>query len=94
MSNELLLWIGFHIFILLMLALDIGVFHKRAHVISVKEALWWSAFWIALACIFAYGIWYYRSTVQATEFMTAYVIEKSLSVDNLFIFLKIGRAHV
>ncbi len=89
MSNELLLWIGFHIFILIMLALDIGVFHRKAHVISVKEALWWSAFWIGLACIFAIGIWFYRSTVQATEFMTAYVVEKSLSVDNLFIFLTI-----
>jgi len=89
MSNELLLWIGFHIFILIMLALDIGVFHRKAHVISVKEALWWSAFWIGLACIFAMGIWFYRSTVQATEFMTAYVVEKSLSVDNLFIFLTI-----
>ncbi|MFM7544066.1 MAG: TerC family protein [Ignavibacteria bacterium] len=89
MSNELLLWIGFHIFILIMLALDIGVFHKKAHVISVKEALWWSAFWIGLACLFAVGMWFYKSNVQATEFMTAYVIEKSLSVDNLFIFLTI-----
>ena len=89
MSNELLLWIGFHIFILIMLALDIGVFHKKAHVISVKEALWWSAFWIGLACLFAAGMWFYKSNVQATEFMTAYVIEKSLSVDNLFIFLTI-----
>jgi len=89
MSNELLLWIGFHIFILIMLALDIGVFHKKAHVISVKEALWWSAFWIGLACLFAVGMWFYKSNVQATEFITAYVIEKSLSVDNLFIFLTI-----
>ena len=89
MSIELYLWVGFHIFILIMLALDIGVFHKKAHVISVKEALWWSAFWIGLACVFAMGIWFYRSTLQATEFLTAYVVEKSLSVDNLFIFLTI-----
>lgn len=89
MSNEQYLWIGFHVFILIMLALDIGVFHKKAHAVSVKEALWWSAFWIALAGIFAIGIFYFRSTIQATEFLTAYVIEKSLSVDNLFIFLTI-----
>ncbi|MBM4150848.1 MAG: TerC family protein [Ignavibacteria bacterium] len=89
MSNELLLWISFHTFILIMLALDIGVFHKKAHVISVKEALWWSAFWIGLACLFGVGIWFYKSNVQATEFVTAYVIEKSLSVDNLFVFLAI-----
>jgi len=89
MSNELLLWIGFHIFILIMLALDIGIFHKKAHVISVKEALWWSAFWIGLACLFALGIWFYKSNVQATEFVTAYIIEKSLSIDNLFVFLTI-----
>jgi tellurite resistance protein TerC len=72
-----------------MLALDIGVFHKKAHAVSVKEALWWSAFWIALAGLFAVGIFFFRSTVQATEFVTAYIIEKSLSVDNLFIFLTI-----
>ncbi len=89
MSNEQYLWIGFHIFILIMLALDIGVFHKKAHAVSVKEALWWSAFWIALAGLFAVGIFFLRSTVQATEFLTAYIIEKSLSVDNLFIFLTI-----
>ena len=89
MSNEQYLWIGFHIFILIMLALDIGVFHKKAHAISVKEALWWSAFWIGLAGAFAVGIYFLRSTVQATEFLTAYIIEKSLSVDNLFIFLTI-----
>ncbi len=72
-----------------MLALDIGVFHKKAHAISVKEALMWSAFWIALAGLFALGVFFFRSTVQATEFVTAYIIEKSLSVDNLFIFLTI-----
>lgn len=89
MSNEQYLWVGFHIFILIMLALDIGVFHKKAHAISVKEALSWSAFWIVLSGLFAVGIYFLRSTVQATEFVTAYLIEKSLSVDNLFIFLTI-----
>ena len=89
MSNEQYLWVGFHIFILIMLALDIGVFHKKAHAISVKEALSWSAFWIALSGLFAVGIYFLLSTVQATEFVTAYLIEKSLSVDNLFIFLTI-----
>lgn len=89
MSNEQYLWVGFHIFILIMLALDIGVFHKKAHAVSVKEALLWSAFWIAFSGLFAIGIYFLRSTVQATEFVTAYLIEKSLSVDNLFIFLTI-----
>ena len=89
MSNETLLWIGFHVFILFMLALDIGVFHKKAHAISVKEALWWSLFWIALSGAFAVGLYFFRSPVSSTEFATAYIIEKSLSVDNLFIFLTI-----
>jgi tellurite resistance protein TerC len=87
--NETLLWIGFHIFILAMLALDIGVFHRKAHAVSVREALWWSVVWIGISLLFCGGIWLFRSPGAATEFATAYVIEKSLSVDNLFVFLTI-----
>jgi len=89
MINDTFLWISFHVFILLMLAIDIGIFHKRAHTISVKEALGWSALWISLSALFAIGIAYFKSPIAATEFATAYIIEKSLSVDNLFIFLTI-----
>lgn len=89
MVNDTFLWISFHVFILLMLAIDIGIFHKRAHAIAVKEALGWSALWISLSALFAIGIAYFKSPIAATEFATAYIIEKSLSVDNLFIFLTI-----
>jgi len=72
-----------------MLALDLGVFHRKAHVIKFKEALAWSAIWIALALIFNVGIYFWRGPETALEFLTGYLIEKSLSVDNLFVFLLI-----
>lgn len=87
MSQEILLWVGFHIFVLIMLVLDIGVFHRKSHEISVKEALLWSILWIGLAVIFDIGVWYYSTDQRALEFATGYIIEKSLSVDNLFVFL-------
>jgi tellurite resistance protein TerC len=72
-----------------MLALDLGVFHRKAHVIKIKEALLWSGFWIALALLFNLGIYFWRGPETALEFLTGYLIEKSLSVDNLFVFLLI-----
>lgn len=87
MSQELLLWIGFHVFVFIMLILDIGVFHRRSHEVSVKEALLWSLLWIGLAIAFNVGIWHYSTQQRALEFATGYIIEKSLSVDNLFVFL-------
>lgn len=82
-------WIGFIIFIFIMLALDLFVFHKKDTVVRVKEALLWSAFWIALALVFNIGIYIFYDHTKAMEFFTAYVLEKSLSVDNLFVFIMI-----
>ena len=80
-------WAGFIGFVLLMLALDLGVFHRKSHEIKIKEALIWSAVWIALALCFNYGIYVFMGKEKAVEFLTGYVIEKSLSIDNLFVFI-------
>lgn len=82
-------WIGFIAFVLLMLALDLGVFHRKSHEVKIKEALIWSAVWISIALLFNYGIYVYMGEVKAIEFLTGYVIEKSLSIDNLFVFIMI-----
>jgi len=82
-------WAAFIVFILIMLALDLFVFHKKDSVVKVKEALLWSAFWIALALIFNVGIYFYAGKQIAFDFFTAYLLEKSLSVDNLFVFILI-----
>jgi tellurite resistance protein TerC len=83
------LWIGFNVFVLGMLALDLGVFHRNAHKVSLREALGWSVVWISLALIFNAGIYYFWGTEKALEFLAGYLIEKSLSVDNIFVFLMI-----
>jgi TerC family integral membrane protein len=88
-SDRLLLWIAFNVFVLGMLAVDLGIFHRKAHAVSIKEATTWSVVWIALAMIFNLGIYYTWGQEKALEFLTGYVIEKSLSVDNLFVFLMI-----
>lgn len=82
-------WIGFNVFVLLMLALDLGVFNRKAHVVSVKEALIWSGIWVSLALVFNGLIYYWFGEHKAIEFLTGYVIEKSLSVDNIFVFVLI-----
>lgn len=82
-------WIGFIIFVFIMLLLDLGVFHKKNSVVKVKEALAWSLFWISLAMVFNAGIYYILGKEKAVEFFTGYVLEKSLSVDNLFVFILI-----
>jgi len=89
MSNQVLPWVLFNIFVLVMLALDLGVFHRKAHVVKIKEALIWSAVWIALALLFNVGVYYWRGPQIALEFLTGYLLEKSLSVDNVFVFLLI-----
>ena len=78
-------WIGFHVFVFAMLALDLGVINKKDHEISIKESLSWTAVWIILAMIFNYGIYHYLGKVAASEFLTGYILEKSLSVDNIFV---------
>jgi tellurite resistance protein TerC len=87
--ERLILWIAFNVFVLGMLALDLGIFHRKAHAVSIKEASIWSAVWILLALIFNLGIYFVWGQEKALEFLTGYVIEKSLSVDNLFVFLMI-----
>jgi tellurite resistance protein TerC len=74
-----------------MLVLDLGVFHRRAHTVKFREALAWSVAWIALAAIFAVVVFFWHGRTPALEFVTGYVIELSLSVDNLFVFLLIFR---
>lgn len=82
-------WIGFIVFVIIMLMLDLGVFHKKDTEVKVKEAILWSIFWISLALIFNVGIYFLFGKAQALDFFTAYVLEKSLSVDNLFVFILI-----
>jgi tellurite resistance protein TerC len=88
-SDRIFLWIAFNVFVLGMLAVDLGVFHRKAHSVSIKEATTWSLVWISLAMIFNLGIYFAWGPEKALEFLTGYVIEKSLSVDNLFVFLMI-----
>ncbi len=89
MEVSILFWIGFHVFIFTMLALDLGVFNKKAHKIEVREALIWSGVWISLALIFNVFVLAEFGSDRALEFFTAYVIEYSLSVDNIFVFILI-----
>lgn len=84
-----LTWGGFLVFILVMLALDLGVFHKRAHTVSVKEAAAWSVVWLLLAGLFNVGVYALFGAERALEFATGYVLEKALAVDNIFVFVVI-----
>jgi TerC family integral membrane protein len=85
------LWLGFNLFVLLALALDLGVFHRKAHKIKIREAAFWSAVWIALALAFGYFVWHWYGAQRGMEYFTGYVIEKALSIDNLFVFLVLFR---
>ena len=87
----LFFWILFNLFIIAMLALDLGVLNRRAHVVGLREALAWSGLWIALAGAFAVIVFFWHGRPEALQFVTGYVIEIALSVDNLFIFLVIFR---
>jgi tellurite resistance protein TerC len=86
-----LFWILFNLFVLAMLALDLVVFHRRAHTVKFREALMWSGLWIALAAVFAVIVYFWHGRGASLEFTTGYVIELSLSIDNLFVFLLIFR---
>jgi len=86
MSEHPWLWVGFHLFVFAMLALDLGVFHRKAHVVSFRESLTWTVVWISLALLFNLGIWHFRGEQPALEFLTGYLIEYSLSMDNVFVF--------
>lgn len=80
-------WIGFIILVIILLALDMFVFNKKGEVVKVKKALWLSAFWISLALLFNVGVYFAFGKTAALEFFTAYLIEESLSIDNLFVFI-------
>jgi tellurite resistance protein TerC len=85
--SEYIPWIGFHVFLIIALAIDLGILHKDAHEIKFKEAIKWSIVWFSLAMIFNGGVWYFQGPERALEFLTGYLVEWSLSVDNLFVFL-------
>jgi tellurite resistance protein TerC len=87
LSGTIGLWIGFNVFVLVMLALDLGVFHRQAHTVSIKEASIWSIAWITLALAFNAGLYFFSGPEPALQFFTGYLIEKSLSVDNIFVFV-------
>jgi tellurite resistance protein TerC len=86
MIDQIWLWIGFNLFILGMLAVDLGVFHRKSHEVTFKESMIWTAVWVGLAMLFNIGVWQYYGSQKALEFFTGYLIEKSLSVDNVFVF--------
>ncbi len=87
----ILFWILFNLFVLAMLALDLGVLNRRPHSIGFREALGWSVMWVALAIAFAVVVYFWHGRTASLEFATGYLIELSLSIDNLFVFLVIFR---
>jgi len=89
MDTPIIFWLLFNAFVLLMLALDLGVFHRKTHEVSLKEALTWTLIWVFLALLFNTIIFYWKGRQQALEFFTGYLIEKALSVDNIFVFIMI-----
>ena len=89
MDTPIIFWILFNAFVLLMLALDLGVFHRKTHEVSLKEALTWTFIWVSLALVFNSIIFYWKGRQQALEFFTGYLVEKALSIDNIFVFTMI-----
>jgi tellurite resistance protein TerC len=89
MADRTIFWIGFNALVLIMLSLDLGVFHKKLHKVPVKEAVIWTVVWITIALIFCSLIYFDMGKTKAFEFLTGYVIEYSLSVDNIFVFILI-----
>ncbi len=88
-ETSIAVWIAFLVFVLIILALDLGIFHKKSHTVGFKEAIGWSVVWMILALCFSGVIYWWHGQQDAMLFLTGYVIEKSLSVDNLFVFLLI-----
>lgn len=88
-TSHIGLWVGFSVFVLGMLALDLGVFHRKAHAVSLKEAGIWSAAWISLSLIFNVAVYMFLGAQAGLQFLTGYLIEYSLSVDNIFVFVLI-----
>jgi tellurite resistance protein TerC len=90
-EESIWMWLGFAALMIIVLALDLGVLNRKAHRVTTQEAASWTAVWVSLALIFAGVVWYFYGFAKATEFMTGYLIEESLSVDNLFVFVLVFR---
>ncbi|MBS1232044.1 MAG: rane protein, partial [Bacteroidetes bacterium] len=89
METPVIFWIFFNVFVLVMLALDLGVFHRKIHEVKLKEALTWTFIWVFLALVFNAIIYFWKGRQQALEFFTGYLVEKALSIDNIFVFIMI-----
>ena len=89
MTTEFYFWIAFILFVLLMLAIDLGIFHRKNHAVTFKESLAWTMVWSGLAMIFCVVVYFWKGPEKSIEFLTGYIIELSLSVDNLFVFILI-----
>ena len=89
MTESLWPWVGFNVFVLAMLGLDLGLFHRKEHAVSPKEATLWTLVWVSISLAFCGGVWHYGGKGPALEWLTAYVVEYALSVDNLFVFLMV-----
>jgi tellurite resistance protein TerC len=89
MHTDIRFWILFNVFVIVMLALDLGIFSRKSHVVSVKEALTWTLVWVFLALVFNAIIYFWQGQQKALEFFTGYLVEKALSVDNIFVFIMI-----
>jgi tellurite resistance protein TerC len=89
METQTLAWIVFNVLVVTVLALDLAVFHRRPHALGMKEALAWVVLWVSLAAGFAVLVYYWKGPTAALQFATGYIIEESLSVDNMFVFLMI-----
>lgn len=97
MDGTIWLWVGFNLFVLALLAVDLGIFHRKSHAVSIKEAAIWSVVWISLSLLFNLGLYFFWETISpqsaysnseaALSFLTGYLLEKSLSVDNIFVFV-------
>jgi TerC family integral membrane protein len=87
--EHLWVWVAFHAFVFAMLAIDLGVFHRHAHEVTMREAAGWSITWVALSLSFNYGVYRFMGPQAGLEFLTGYLIEKALSVDNIFVFVLI-----
>jgi tellurite resistance protein TerC len=89
MVDQIWLWVGFNVFVLAMLAVDLFVFHKEAHEVSSGEAAAWTVVWVALALVFGSGVYAFMGREAGLEYFAGYLIEKALSVDNVFVFVLI-----
>jgi tellurite resistance protein TerC len=89
METPIIFWILFNAFVIIMLALDLGVFHRKSHEVTLKEALTWTFIWVFLALILNVIIYFWRGQQKALEFFTGYLVEKALSVDNIFVFIMV-----